>query len=212
MDLIINAAIPPAHLPVRTHQITGKRCHIISHQHLDSQKATPLPPGGIGHIVAVFQIVATLASNQGLAESAGFLSGQIVFGAVNLVCLIQFFGTGRSICFQANIPVRIQKIIHIVVAPFDCLPVLFGVLTFGELEVVVVQLLQSHKGSEQDSLGGDDGFYIVGLAQGFHPHIIVHAQKDMLQASTGKPVLGYFPDAAVLHIGTKQSSQHSADL
>ena len=34
----------------------------------------------------------------------------------------------------------------------------------------------------------------------------------MFQIGTGKPVLGYFPDAAILHVGTEQSSQHSADL
>src|SRR5699024_8491079 len=32
------------------------------------------------------------------------------------------------------------------------------------------------------------------------------------QVSTGKSVLRYFPDAAVLHVGTEQRSQHSADL
>ena len=36
-----------------------------------------------------FQIVAALAGNQGFADAAGFQGGQIVFGAVNLVCLIQ---------------------------------------------------------------------------------------------------------------------------
>ena len=34
----------------------------------------------------------------------------------------------------------------------------------------------------------------------------------MLQVSTGKSVLGYFPDAAILHVGAEQSSQNSADL
>ena len=34
----------------------------------------------------------------------------------------------------------------------------------------------------------------------------------MLQIRTGKPVFGYFPDAAVLHVGAEQSPQHSADL
>ena len=34
----------------------------------------------------------------------------------------------------------------------------------------------------------------------------------MLQIGTGKSVLGYFPDAAILHVGAEQSSQHSADL
>ena len=181
-----------------------------------------------------------------------------------------------------NIPVRIQKIIDIVVVPFDCFPVFSGAVTFGELEVVCGQPLQSLKSPEQDALhlgfhllgkvgiihtasrlffcsqhqlaavksvapvkqrlqisvgegqqpgahpsliallalalqihlalGGHDGLYIVGLSQGFHSHIVIHAQEDMLQIGTSKPVLRYFPDAAVLHVGTEQSSQHSADL
>ena len=68
---------------------------MISHQHLNPQKATHPPSGGIGHIVAVFQIVAALAGNQGFAEAAGFQGRQIVLGAVNLVRLIQLFGAGR---------------------------------------------------------------------------------------------------------------------
>src|SRR5699024_10160257 len=32
------------------------------------------------------------------------------------------------------------------------------------------------------------------------------------QVSTGKSVLRYFPDAAVLHVGAEQSPQNSADL
>ena len=33
-----------------------------------------------------------------------------------------------------------------------------------------------------------DGFYIVGLTQSFHPHIIIHAQQDVFQIGTGKTV------------------------
>ena len=62
---------------------------MISHQYLNPQKATHPPSGGVGHIVAVFQIVAALAGNQGFAEAAGFQGRQIIFGAVNLVRLIQ---------------------------------------------------------------------------------------------------------------------------
>ena len=68
---------------------------MISHQYLNPQKATYPPPGCIGHIVAVFQIVTALAGNQGFAEAAGLQGRQVVFGAVNLVCLVQFFGAGR---------------------------------------------------------------------------------------------------------------------
>ena len=80
---------------VRTHRITGKHRHIVSHQHLDTQKATHSPSGGIGHIVAVFQVVPALAGDQGFAEAAGLQGGQIIFGAINLVCLVQLFGAGR---------------------------------------------------------------------------------------------------------------------
>ena len=61
---------------------------MISHQHLDSQKATHSPSGSIGHIVAVFQIVTALTGDQGFAEAAGLQGGQVIFGAVNLICLI----------------------------------------------------------------------------------------------------------------------------
>lgn len=45
---------------------------MISHQYLNSQKATHPPSGGIGHIVAIFQIIAALAGDQGFAEATGF--------------------------------------------------------------------------------------------------------------------------------------------
>ena len=116
---------------------------MISHQYLNPQKSTHPPSGCVGHIVAVFQIVAALAGNQGFAEAAGFQGRQIVLGAVNLVRLIQLFGTGGHIGFQANISVRIQKIIDIVIFPFDCLPVFSGAVTFGKFEVVGGQPLLS---------------------------------------------------------------------
>lgn len=68
---------------------------MISHQYLNPQKSTHPPSGCVGNIVAVFQIIAALAGDQGFAEAAGFQGRQIVLGAVNLVCLIQLFGTGR---------------------------------------------------------------------------------------------------------------------
>ena len=57
-----------------------------------------------------------------------------------------------------------------------------------------------------------DGLHIVGLAKGFHLHVIIHTQQDVFQISTGKTVLGDFADAAILHIGAKDATQHSADL
>ena len=44
---------------------------MISHQYLNPQKSTHPPSGCVGHIVAVFQIVAALAGDQGFAEAAG---------------------------------------------------------------------------------------------------------------------------------------------
>ena len=41
---------------------------MISHQYLNPQKATYPPSCCIGHIVAVFQIVAALAGDQGIVE------------------------------------------------------------------------------------------------------------------------------------------------
>ena len=78
---------------------------MISHQYLNPQKATHPSSGSIGHVVAVFQIVAALAGDQGFAETARFQGRQIVLGAVNLVCLIQLFRASRHIGFPANIPV-----------------------------------------------------------------------------------------------------------
>ena len=51
---------------------------MISHQYRNPQKATHPPSGCVGHIVAVFQIVATLAGDQGFAEAARFQGGQVV--------------------------------------------------------------------------------------------------------------------------------------
>ena len=45
-----------------------------------------------------------------------------------------------------------QKVKHIVVVPLNGLPVLFGALAFGELEVVCHQPLQSRKGPEEYAL------------------------------------------------------------
>ena len=68
---------------------------MISYQYLNPQKSTHPPSGCVGHIVAVFQIVAALAGDQGFAEAAWLQGRLVVFGAVNLVCLVQFFGAGR---------------------------------------------------------------------------------------------------------------------
>ena len=61
-------------------------------------------------------------------------------------------------------------------------------------------------------LCGHDGLDIVGLAQGFHPHIIVHAEQGVFEVGTGKAVLRDLADAAILHVAAEQPGQHHADL
>ena len=62
------------------------------------------------------------------------------------------------------------------------------------------------------ALCGHDGFYIVGLAQGFHPHIIIHAQQNVFQIGTGEAVFGNLADAAVFHIRAEDGRQYRTDL
>ena len=62
------------------------------------------------------------------------------------------------------------------------------------------------------ALYGHDVFDIVGLAQSFHPHIIIHAQQDVFQIGTGEAIFGNLADAAVLHIRAKYIRQHRTDL
>jgi hypothetical protein len=50
---------------------------MISYQYFNPKKATYPPSGCVGHIVAVFQIVAALAGDQGFAEAAGFQGGRL---------------------------------------------------------------------------------------------------------------------------------------
>ena len=61
-------------------------------------------------------------------------------------------------------------------------------------------------------LCGHDGLDIVGLAQGFHPHIIVHAEQGVFEVGTGEAVLRDLADAAILHVTAEQPGQHHADL
>ena len=58
----------------------------------------------------------------------------------------------------------------------------------------------------------DDGLDIVGLFQSLYLHIIVHTQENVLQIGTGKAVFGYFPDTAVLHIGSENAFKHCPNL
>ena len=62
------------------------------------------------------------------------------------------------------------------------------------------------------ALCSHNGFYIVGLTQSFHPHIIIHAQQDVFQISTGEAVFRNLADAAVFHIRAKDSRKHRTDL
>ena len=62
------------------------------------------------------------------------------------------------------------------------------------------------------ALCGNNGFDIVGLLQRIHFHIIIHKKMNVFQIGAGKPVVGYFCNAAVFHIAAKQTRQHRADL
>ena len=73
------------------------------HQRLDPEKSAHPATGDVGHIVAVFQIVLALAGNHSVAETAGLHCGQIVFGTINLIRLVQFFGADGRIGFQPDI-------------------------------------------------------------------------------------------------------------
>ena len=47
---------------------------------------------------------------------------------------------------------------------------------------------------------------------GTHFHTIIHKKMNVFQIGAGKPVVGNFGDAAVLHIAAKQPRQHRTDL
>ena len=66
-------------------------------QCLDPEKAPYPATGGVGNIVAVFEIVPALAANHSVAEAAGLHCGQIVFGTINLICLVQLLGADGRI-------------------------------------------------------------------------------------------------------------------
>ena len=61
-------------------------------------------------------------------------------------------------------------------------------------------------------LRGDQRLDVVGLTQGFHAHVIVDQQMDVLQIGAGKAVLGHLAHAAVLGVATKEMGQNGADL
>ena len=105
-------------------------------QCLDPEKAPYPATGGVGNIVAVFEIVPALASDHGVAEAARLHCGQVVFGTINLIRLVQFLGADGRISFQPDIALGFQKIEHIVVVTLDGFPVLSGALALGELKVV----------------------------------------------------------------------------
>ena len=61
-------------------------------------------------------------------------------------------------------------------------------------------------------LRGDQRLDVVGLMQGFHAHVVVDQQMDVLQIGAGKAVLGHLAHAAVLGVAPKQMGQNGADL
>ena len=61
-------------------------------------------------------------------------------------------------------------------------------------------------------LRGDQRLDVVGLTQGFHAHVVVDQQMDVLEICLGKAVLGHLAHAAVLGIAAKQMGQNGADL
>lgn len=122
------------------------------HQRLNPEKAPYPATGGVGHIVAVFEMVLALDGDYRIAETTGLHCGQVVFGTINLVHLVQLLGADGRIGFQPDIALGFQKVEHIVVVPLDCLPVLSGALALGELKVVRHQPLQSRKSPEKDAL------------------------------------------------------------
>ena len=60
------------------------------------------------------------------------------------------------------------------------------------------------------ALRGHKGFDIVGLFQGFHPHIIVDHQMNMLQISPGKTVFRYLSYAAILGVAVTEHLQKNS--
>ena len=89
------------------------------HQRLDPEKAPHPATGGVGHIVAVFEIVPALAANHSVAEAAGLHCSQVVLATINLIRLIQLLGADGRISFQPDIALGFQKIEHIVVVTLD---------------------------------------------------------------------------------------------
>ena len=91
------------------------------------------------------------------------------------------------------------------------------------MQVAVAECQQSGKHPSLVTLGSfplqihfplccDNGLDIIGLLQSLHFHIIIHAQKNVFQVGTGKPVLGYFSNAAVFHICSEDALQGGSNL
>ena len=68
-------------------------------------------------------------------------------------------------------------------------------------------LLQIHL-----ALRGHQGFHIIGLLQGFYPHIVVDHKETVFQICPCKAVFGDFSHAAVLHVIAEYMGIHRADL
>ena len=62
------------------------------------------------------------------------------------------------------------------------------------------------------SLRGDQGFDVVGLPEGFHAHVVVNQQVNVLQIGAGKAVLRHLAHAAILGVAAEKPGQNRADL
>ena len=145
-------SIPPFLRYVRTFRNFKKTVYIGSGDRFNPVEAPYPPPGGVGDLVAVFQMVLALTGNHRIAEAAPFQGGQTVFITPHPINFIQILGTDAAVRFQPDITLGFQKIIHIVVIPLKSLPVFLGALALCEFEVVRYQPPQTLICPKEDAL------------------------------------------------------------
>ena len=141
--------------------------------HLNAHKATH-PLAADVNIVGGFHVVKAFVLRQFGAEPVCRHGLLRVVLAPALIRLIQRLGAGLTVGFEADIPLGLQKLDHIVAAAFDRLHVLFGLAGNAELIVVSNQPMQPLQTPEEDAL--------------FLPQQLVH-QKRIIRSACG-PVFG----------------------